>query len=259
MDSLTFTSGPVTGKKMIVQVTTTGNDLGNDQFNIAIPGGGEGSTQGCTKQYGRDDVWGADYGGVSHRDDCDALPAPLQAGCYWRFDWFRNADNPDVSWEKVTCPEQLSYTSNCRRNDDPLPGQSTPTPTPTTTAPISSGTVQPGGQCGGKTYRGPTRCVGGTVCTFVDENSYFCKTSPVPMIRHVCAKYAISNRPCRSRKHKNHSNNNNHTISSANHRITVGPMWRPVLDWAYSMPRLSVCESRSMLEFSLPLLYGPII
>jgi hypothetical protein len=105
MDSLTFTSGPVTGKKMIVQVTTTGNDLGNDQFNIAIPGGGEGSTQGCTKQYGRDDVWGADYGGVSHRDDCDALPAPLQAGCYWRFDWFRNADNPD---------HQLSQPSHYR-------------------------------------------------------------------------------------------------------------------------------------------------
>jgi hypothetical protein len=42
------------GKKMIVQVTTTGNDLGSDQFNLAIPGGGEGSTQGCTKQYGRE-------------------------------------------------------------------------------------------------------------------------------------------------------------------------------------------------------------
>jgi hypothetical protein len=159
---------------MIVQVTTSGNDLGDNQFNLAIPGGGEGSTQGCTKQYGRD-VWGADYGGLAHRDDCDALPAPLQAGCYWRFDWFRNADNPEVKWEKVTCPEQLSYISGCRRNDDPVPGQNTPTPTPTTSAPISSGTVQPGGQCGGKTYRGPTRCVGGTVCTFVDENSYFCE------------------------------------------------------------------------------------
>ncbi|OAL02976.1 hypothetical protein IQ06DRAFT_345951 [Phaeosphaeriaceae sp. SRC1lsM3a] len=153
--ALTFTSGPVNGKKMIVQVTTTGNDLGNDQFNLAIPGGGEGSIAGCTKQYGAD-VWGADYGGVAHRDDCDALPAPLQPGCYWRFDWFRNADNPD----------------------DPVPGKPTPTPTPTTSAPISSGTVQPGGQCGGKTYRGPTRCVGGTVCTFVDENSYYCLADP---------------------------------------------------------------------------------
>jgi hypothetical protein len=50
---------------MIVQVTTSGNDLGDNQFNLAIPGGGEGSTQGCTKQYGRD-VWGADYGGLAH-------------------------------------------------------------------------------------------------------------------------------------------------------------------------------------------------
>lgn len=155
---------------MIVQVTTTGNDLGSDQFNLAIPGGGEGSTAGCTKQYGAD-VWGADFGGVAHRDDCDALPAPLQPGCYWRFDWFRNADNPSVSWEKVSCPEQLSYMSNCRRVDDPVAGKPTPTPTPTASAPISSGTVQPGGQCGGKTYRGPTRCVGGTVrmskCTHI--------------------------------------------------------------------------------------------
>jgi hypothetical protein len=175
--SLTFTSGPVNGKKMIVQVTTTGSDLAGDQFNLLIPGGGEGSTQGCTKQYGAD-VFGADYGGVAHRDDCDALPAQLQPGCFWRFDWFRNADNPGVSWEKTTCPEALSYVSSCRRNDDPLPGKVTPTPSVTSSAPISSGTVQPGGQCGGKTYKGPTRCMGGTVCTFVDENSYYCLADP---------------------------------------------------------------------------------
>ena len=176
--SLTFTSGPVNGKKMVVQVTNTGSDLGEDQFNIAIPGGGEGAIRGCTKQYGGQDVWGEDFGGVAHRDDCEALPTALQAGCYWRFDWFRAADNPTINWEKVTCPEALSSTSGCRRNDDPIPGQNTPSPTPTTSAPISSGTVQPGGQCGGRTYKGPTRCVGGTVCTYVDENSYYCLADP---------------------------------------------------------------------------------
>ena len=31
---------------MIVQVTDTGNDLGDDQFDLAIPGGGQGVTQG---------------------------------------------------------------------------------------------------------------------------------------------------------------------------------------------------------------------
>ncbi|CAA9960480.1 glycoside hydrolase family 45 protein [Pyrenophora teres f. maculata] len=176
--SLTFTSGPVNGKKMVVQVTSTGDDLGDDQFNIAIPGGGQGSTKGCSKQYASQDIWGQDYGGVAHRDDCDALPTNLQAGCYWRFDWFRGADNPSITWEKTKCPDSLSSVSGCRRNDDPLPGKNTPTPTPTTSAPLSSGTVQPGGQCGGKSYKGPTRCVGGTVCTYVDENSYYCLADP---------------------------------------------------------------------------------
>ncbi|KAF2262184.1 hypothetical protein CC78DRAFT_606478 [Lojkania enalia] len=180
--SLTFTSAPVNGKKMIVQIVTSALDLGDEQFDIAIPGGGQGSIGGCTKQFGRSDIWGATYGGISHRDECNALPDPLKAGCYWRFDWFRNADNPNVNWEQITCPEQLSYISGCRRNDDPISGKSTstptPTPTPTKSAPVSSGTVQPGGQCGGRNYRGPTVCVGGTVCTFFDEETYYCLVDP---------------------------------------------------------------------------------
>jgi hypothetical protein len=81
-----------------------------------------------------------------------------------------------VNWEKVTCPEQLSYVSGCRRGDDPVPGEVKPTPT--TSAPVSSGTVVQGGQCGGKRYTGPTVCVGGTVCTFVDDEHYYCLPDP---------------------------------------------------------------------------------
>ncbi|KAF2472962.1 uncharacterized protein BDR25DRAFT_219561 [Lindgomyces ingoldianus] len=174
---LTFTSGAVNGKQMVVQVVNTGSDLGNDQFDLAIPGGGQGNLQGCTKEFGgTTDLWGASYGGVAHREDCNALPDPLKAGCYWRFDWFRNTDNPTVSWEKVTCPEALSYVSGCRRNDDPVPGKVTPTPTKS--APIESGTVAQGSQCGGATYKGPTVCVSGTVCTYVDENHYYCLPDP---------------------------------------------------------------------------------
>ncbi|KAK1224965.1 hypothetical protein PQX77_012114 [Marasmius sp. AFHP31] len=50
---LTFTSGPVSGKKMIVQATNTGGDLGNNHFDILMPGGGVGAfTQGCPAQFG---------------------------------------------------------------------------------------------------------------------------------------------------------------------------------------------------------------
>ena len=33
---LTFTSGPVAGKKMIMQATNTGGDLGTNQFDISV-------------------------------------------------------------------------------------------------------------------------------------------------------------------------------------------------------------------------------
>ena len=33
---LTFTSGPVNGKKMIVQATNTGSDVSSTQFDIAV-------------------------------------------------------------------------------------------------------------------------------------------------------------------------------------------------------------------------------
>ncbi|KAB5589689.1 putative effector protein/Endo-1,4-beta-D-glucanase [Ceratobasidium theobromae] len=95
---LTFTSGPVAGKQMIVQTTNTGGDLGNNHFDLMIPGGGVGIFgQGCAAQYGAPSTgWGAQYGGVSSRSACSQLPSALQAGCYWRFDWFKGADNPSV-------------------------------------------------------------------------------------------------------------------------------------------------------------------
>jgi hypothetical protein len=123
--SLTFTSGPVTGKKMVVQVVNTGNDLGDDQFDLAIPGGGQGNLHGyasskraklnlltkrrCSAEFGGSNIWGQDYGGIAHREDCDVFPEPLKGGCYWRFDWFRNAGMfslprgiPNSNEEKIT-------------------------------------------------------------------------------------------------------------------------------------------------------------
>lgn len=115
--NLTFTSGPVNGKNMVVQVTNTGGDLGSNQFDLAIPGGGVGIYNGCTKQSGAPaDGWGSRYGGVSSASECSQLPSGLQAGCKWRFEWFQNADNPSISFNQVTCPSELLAKTNCKRN-----------------------------------------------------------------------------------------------------------------------------------------------
>ncbi|KAK8020439.1 hypothetical protein PG990_005577 [Apiospora arundinis] len=100
---ITFTSGPVSGKTMVVQSTNTG--------------GGVGLFDGCTRQYGRA-LPGAQYGGISSRSECASFPAQLKAGCEWRFDWFQNADNPNFNFEQVQCPSEIVARSNCRRNDD---------------------------------------------------------------------------------------------------------------------------------------------
>jgi hypothetical protein len=112
----TFTSGPVQGKKMIVQVSNTGSDLGENHFDIQIPGGGLGIFNGCTPQWGApSDGWGNRYGGVSSVGECNQLPQQLQEGCRWRFGWFQNADNPNVSFREVACPAELTSRSRCSR------------------------------------------------------------------------------------------------------------------------------------------------
>ncbi|GKT50886.1 putative endonuclease LCL3 [Colletotrichum spaethianum] len=115
--AITFTSGKNKGKIMVVQSTNTGGDLGSNHFDIMIPGGGLGIFDGCTSEFGFQ-FPGARYGGVSSRSECSALPAKLQSGCQWRFDWFMNADNPDLSFTQVQCPAELVTRSGCRRSDD---------------------------------------------------------------------------------------------------------------------------------------------
>ncbi|KAK3899452.1 glycoside hydrolase [Staphylotrichum tortipilum] len=113
---LTFTSGPVQGKRMIVQATNTGGDLGNNHFDIAMPGGGVGIFNACTQQYGApSNGWGDRYGGIHSKSECDGFPAALKAGCNWRFDWFKGADNPTVNFKAVTCPSEITAKSGCAR------------------------------------------------------------------------------------------------------------------------------------------------
>ncbi|XP_060522846.1 endoglucanase-like isoform X2 [Cylas formicarius] len=111
---LTF-QDQIQGKQMVLQVTNTGGDLGQNQFDIALPGGGVGIfTQGCQSQWNTPwNGWGNQYGGVSSKSECSQLPEQLQAGCEFRFDFFQNADNPQVQFQQVECPSEILSRSNC--------------------------------------------------------------------------------------------------------------------------------------------------
>ena len=101
-------------KKMIVQITNTGWDLGENHFDLQIPGGGQGLFKGCEAQYGLY-KGGELYGGVKNKKECGQLPKRQRRGCLWRFEWFENADNPRVRAKEVDCPKRLTDISKCVR------------------------------------------------------------------------------------------------------------------------------------------------
>ncbi|ENN80432.1 endoglucanase-like [Dendroctonus ponderosae] len=115
---LTFTNA-LSGKTFVVQNVNTGGDLGANQFDIQIPGGGVGIfTRGCSTQWGAaESGWGQQYGGVSSDAECSELPEVLQPGCHFRFGWYENADNPQVNFEQVECPEELTIKTGSENND----------------------------------------------------------------------------------------------------------------------------------------------
>ncbi|KAF4556070.1 Endoglucanase type K-like protein [Elsinoe fawcettii] len=135
---LTFTSGPVSGKKMIVQSTNTGGDLGDNHFDLAIPGGGLGIFDGCSKSVPAA-AQGQRYGGISDASQCSSWGA-LSGGCNFRFRWFQNADNPTIDWKRVACPAELTARTGCKRDDD---SSAAPAPAAPAPAPSSSSYVAP--------------------------------------------------------------------------------------------------------------------
>jgi len=181
--------GQLQGRKMIVQVTNTGADLGAAHFDLQIPGGGFGIFNGCSAgeagtngpaQYDEPTAnWGQRFGGVTSQVQCSGLPSELQAGCNWRFADFLNSDNPSVKYREVKCPAALTAISGCRLSNEvdtepstggPSATTEAPTTTdaptttnPTTQAPTTTGCSEPTcaaamAQCGGKSYSGPTEC-----------------------------------------------------------------------------------------------------
>ncbi|KAL9614048.1 MAG: hypothetical protein Q9167_001463 [Letrouitia subvulpina] len=98
---------------MIVQATNTGTDVSSAQFDLAMPGGGFGMFDACTKEWNATpEVWGDQYGGM-HSNQCSKIPEPVQPGCNFRWDWMQGADNPDVDYETVDCPAEIVAKTGC--------------------------------------------------------------------------------------------------------------------------------------------------
>ena len=114
----------INGKTMIVQVINIGGIAAN-QFDLLIPGGGVGANNACT---GGSAQWsGANIGdtnggmlttckdsGSCVQQMCQAafgnMPQ-LLAGCNWVNSWFAAADNPQMVYQKIACPPEISAKS----------------------------------------------------------------------------------------------------------------------------------------------------
>jgi hypothetical protein len=110
-------SKAIKGKQMIVKVSNTGGDVGSNQFDLMIPGGGVGQFNACSKQWGSSDL-GAQYGGFLTnctgdyaakkecvRQQCTKIPAgAARDGCIWFVEWFQAADNPKFTSQTTNCP-----------------------------------------------------------------------------------------------------------------------------------------------------------
>jgi hypothetical protein len=113
--------GALNGKTMIVQVINNGG-VAQDQFDILIPGGGVGLLNACANQWGSSDL-GAQYGGFLRgcnndvgctRNKCQQVfgnKPELMAGCEWFLGWYNAADNPNLVYKQIACPQELTARS----------------------------------------------------------------------------------------------------------------------------------------------------
>jgi hypothetical protein len=111
-------------KTMIVQVINIGG-IASNQFDLLIPGGGVGANNACT---GGSAQWsGANIGDTnggmltSCKDSGSCVQQMCQsafggmpqllAGCNWVTSWFAAADNPQILYQKIACPPEISAKS----------------------------------------------------------------------------------------------------------------------------------------------------
>ena len=117
--SLLISSGLAMGKEIIVQIVNTAY-VAYNLFTLQVPSSGWfGTLNGCASQFNSSYSWGQQNGGVSNRSECAYLPPALQSGCYWRFDWFMNSNNPPLRFKAVPCPAVLTAITGCNQSSIP--------------------------------------------------------------------------------------------------------------------------------------------
>lgn len=129
-------SATLNGKQMVVQAINVGFDVSGGQFDLLVPGGGVGAFNACSSQWGvSTSELGAQYGGFlaacksggNHEswktcvlNRCSSVfgqrgLTELEAGCRWFVEWFQVADNPDLVYREVDCPQELTAKTGMRR------------------------------------------------------------------------------------------------------------------------------------------------
>lgn len=116
---ISFKDPRLEGKRLIAQVTNAnGDDTPADDgthIDIAVPGGGIGTYNGCRAQWNAGPSWGQQYGGLgSDRVECEGLPKQLRRGCRWQYDWLLDVRS-EVDYREIECPPVLIKRSGCRR------------------------------------------------------------------------------------------------------------------------------------------------
>jgi Glycosyl hydrolase family 45 len=112
------------GKTMIVQVINIGGIAAN-QFDLLIPGGGVGANNACTggsAQWSGASIGDTNGGMLTTCKDSGSCVSQmcqsafgnmpqLLAGCNWVSGWFAAADNPQMVYQKTTCPPDITAKS----------------------------------------------------------------------------------------------------------------------------------------------------
>lgn len=108
----------IKGKHLIVMASNIGYDVSHNQFDLMIPGGGNGAFNGCS-QMGLSCA-GASHGGFlttcNYSKSClinmcnqeYANNTSMRNGCLFLANWMNAANNPEVDFVQVECPSALS-------------------------------------------------------------------------------------------------------------------------------------------------------